>query len=1006
MADDNLLKEILDSLTDADAINLFAAANGLTGDTDVVNRLKELEWNKHVDDLWEEILLDLEPLSKKSRQLTNDQPSTSCQSGGGEEIPKVEKPYFIWKKDTRTFKKNLARDTSFKVKFNDQWRGEKLVDIYNKLHNMFDDVLSQARGHDADLGRVVVSHPNLNNPIVVPLQSWQNLHADTVMSEITKVLNSNETIPVDEHLLVTVGSIDLPKGGSWSGNKLAVTSLFGPNNTLKRKKSVLYVENDNDLCLPIAIGLCFMKICKKVSAESWSHLIGNDSNTIMDHVIQHRTVPKHYYGNLLKKSRRKYQTEMATWLCKRAGVPVDRYLGLNDIEPFETLLDVNINVVSSRVGNKFVRVSKEDTEKSSLYLYHVETENEKHWHGIGNIQGFFSASYFCHLCLKPYQNKDEHTCAISCDVCLHNDCPKTEMQVGCRFCGRVCRSLACFERHRVGKMLRKDRLPPACELWHQCRKCRVKLSAAKRNPKLHVCGEWQCSSCVEYHVGEHLCYQKSTQSDPEERQKKKFIFYDFETRQDDLFQCDQGYTPSSIRCRECAKKERQCASCRLCQNCHDSSCGLQQHKVNFAVLQTSCHACEKEELNKDSTCEKCGVRCDICSQMKKSKFVRPPCPDTCGHREQIFQGERTAEQFCRYVTQPHLKNTILIAHNAKSFDLYPILEVLIDRHSIRPDKIIYNGSKIMYMHIANKLNLTFLDSLNFLPMKLAKIPEAFGLEELSKGFFPHFFNTKENQTYVGPYPALEFYGYNFMSSGERKKLATWHASKNSEVFNFQEEMLKYCRSDVDILRRGCIAFRNTVLQVTTIEDSHIQPDGTISTTTVDGVDPFDYVTIASVCMGIYKTLFLKHNIDVEVTRDQTSTWHTLDYFEGVKGIWLDGKWVALSDLEKEECTEVGKRRMKSPIAVVPSQGYVSKDNYSKISIQWLEWLMHRNRKRGTPVHIRHALNGGEYCIPDTTYRCDGFAENPNGKGTIYEFYGKRLLTVLRNLVSNLPLPSP
>lgn len=125
--------------------------------------------------------------------------------------------------------------------------------------------------------------------------------------------------------------------------------------------------------------------------------------------------------------------------------------------------------------------------------------------------------------------------------------------------------------------------------------------------------------------------------------------------------------------------------------------------------------------------------------MRKSKFVGPPCPGTCGHREQIFQGERTAEQFCHYLCQPHIKNTILIAHNAKSFDLYPILEVLIDRHSIRPDKIIYNGSKVMYMHIANKLNLTFLDSLNFLPMKLAKIPEAFGLEELSKGFFPHFF---------------------------------------------------------------------------------------------------------------------------------------------------------------------------------------------------------------------------------------------------------------------------
>lgn len=61
---DNLLKEILDSLTDVDSINLFAAANGLTGDTEVENRLREVEWNHHIDNLWEEILLDLESAQK------------------------------------------------------------------------------------------------------------------------------------------------------------------------------------------------------------------------------------------------------------------------------------------------------------------------------------------------------------------------------------------------------------------------------------------------------------------------------------------------------------------------------------------------------------------------------------------------------------------------------------------------------------------------------------------------------------------------------------------------------------------------------------------------------------------------------------------------------------------------------------------------------------------------------------------------------------------------------
>lgn len=49
-------------------------------------------------------------------------------------------------------------------------------------------------------------------------------------------------------------------------------------------------------------------------------------------------------------------------------------------------------------------------------------------------------------------------------------------------------------------MVRKDKVPPACQLWHQCKKFHVKLSTAKRNPNLHACGEWQCSSCSEYHT--------------------------------------------------------------------------------------------------------------------------------------------------------------------------------------------------------------------------------------------------------------------------------------------------------------------------------------------------------------------------------------------------------------------------------------------------------------------------------------------------------------------------
>lgn len=179
-----------------------------------------------------------------------------------------------------------------------------------------------------------------------------------------------------------------------------------------------------------------------------------------------------------------------------------------------------------------------------------------------------------------------------------------------------------------------------------------------------------------------------------------------------------------------------------------------------------------------------------------------------------------------------------------------------------------------------------------------------------------------------------------------------------------------------------------MIQATTVSEE--QPDGTLNIIT-DGVDPFEFVTIASVCMGIFKTLFLAQRVKVEITRDQETSWHEIEAFEGVNGVRLDGNWVSLVDLEKDEFTNVGKRQLISPIAVVPSQGYTSKENFSIISIQWLEWRMFHSQQRGRPVHIRHALNGGKYRIPGTNYRCDGFVENAEGKGTIYEFYGKTFL---------------
>ncbi|KAK3104527.1 hypothetical protein FSP39_004180, partial [Pinctada imbricata] len=454
------------------------------------------------------------------------------QTGQGDKSDS-EKPYYIEKNTKRTITSTLATDTSFKVKFNDQWQGEKLKDVSDQLHEMFEDVLSEARGHDADLGRVVIQHPNLMNPIVVPLQPWDTLNSDAVMDAIANVLNSNEELDVDEDMTVT------------------------------------------------------------------TTLTSNDQGCRLDQILKYKTVPKRYYQHLLDKKRKKLRTDLALYLCRSAGVPTTRYLGLNDIPNFEQPLNVNIFVISSKVGDKFVRIANND-ERPNLYLYHIETETEQHWHGIANIQEFFKGKFFCKTCQQPYNRKQHHSCETSCEVCLDQNCRITKNQMSCRSCGRLCRSQACFNRHKDKRNSKKKAYPS------QCRTCKKTIKSEERSPENHCCGEWKCAMCQRYHVGEHYCYQRSEPLPTADESKIKFIFYDFETRQDERMTCEKGYSPSKPRCKKCVRKVTQCDSCKVCKNCGENTCGLQQHEVNFAVLQTSCDFCKDEELTSDSKCTNCG----------------------------------------------------------------------------------------------------------------------------------------------------------------------------------------------------------------------------------------------------------------------------------------------------------------------------------------------------------------------------------------------------------------
>ena len=184
--------------------------------------------------------------------------------------------------------------------------------------------------------------------------------------------------------------------------------------------------------------------------------------------------------------------------------------------------------------------------------------------------------------------------------------------------------------------------------------------------------------------------------------------------------------------------------------------------------------------------------------------------------EMVFKGEECIEQFATWLLNGDHTGAIVIAHNLRGYDGFLLCEHFY-KECILPS-LILNGAKIMTMEIESA-EIKFLDSLNFLPMPLKALPKTFGLTELKKGYFPHFFNRKENQNYIGPLPRVQYYDPDSMNAKERLEMLTWYERlcMRNYVFDFQKELEEYCRSDVDILRRCCLQFKQLMEQTCNLD---------------------------------------------------------------------------------------------------------------------------------------------------------------------------------------------
>ena len=191
-----------------------------------------------------------------------------------------------------------------------------------------------------------------------------------------------------------------------------------------------------------------------------------------------------------------------------------------------------------------------------------------------------------------------------------------------------------------------------------------------------------------------------------------------------------------------------------------------------------------------------------------------------------FPGDHCVRDFLEWLdtlTNNDTRQVNVLAHNFQGYDGYFVIHQYYGDNRIVEQ--LRNGCKLLEV---KHDRIRFIDSLSFFQMPPSAFPKTFGLTELCKGYFPHKFNLPEHQNYVGPVPALDYYMPETMSPEGKQAFETWHQEQREKVFDFQKELVEYCKSDVRLLKQGCLTFKRLF-------------------ETLTGFNPFEHITIASAC---------------------------------------------------------------------------------------------------------------------------------------------------------------
>jgi hypothetical protein len=689
---------------------------------------------------------------------------------------------------------------------------EASATLYAAIEELYEKFIKSV-AKPLDRAQMLLKSDVMSSYISTPFRDVNDLTPNHLLTAIEKSQNSGASIKFSDNLVIEFLHIRRDPGWKLAGGVgHGRRDLLYFNNHHQKRSCRQVTTIGNNTCLPAC---CIVGAAHQVM--KMSRKCGDTDKA--------EEATKLYKSLTMNPGKNKKLQQEVHALYDALGVKKGTALDLSHIPGIERILDINIKVVSMDDQLKFVYKS-ERPHSSTGYVYLVYSNPEKkpigHYDLITNVRGFFSKPNYCEECdvayWKPYNHRCKNTQEWWCFACYRSTCKKSENPVKCQKCNAQTHSRECRVAHENFK----------CDRRWTCSTCHKKRFREKIFDPIskvyrmqtdeeitlsHDCDMYFCTECKEEVKIGHRCFIKRKKF---KDKIQKFLYFDVET--------DQSSKTHEVNYIHVIYYEPT----RLEQEWSEEIKKKKGLKI-FLEREIENQHGEVEELSEmeDKLDE---IKADL---KKYNTFLKNDKEWKGKWMHESYKGKDSLSLFCKDL-MARFRGYTCLAHNLKGFDGVFILKTFLENNII--PQVICKGQKLLEIRVT-QTDLRFIDSFNFLPMGLAKLPEAFGLDCGSKGFFPHFFNRPENQNYVGPYPEPKYYGVSQMSNSVRENFYKWYKEQAGKTFNFAEEMEEYCKQDVEILKQSCLAYRRLMCKKT-------------------NCDPFAYVTLASVCSAVYMTLFM------------------------------------------------------------------------------------------------------------------------------------------------------